>query len=214
MNLPRIVFLSSPPYGELVCDWLRQSNLCDLVRTVIYDGKLRPITFDYDIGLGFLYSWKIPSEEVLTHPWINWHPAPLPEYGGRNVSYHAIMEEATEFGATVHYMSPSFDTGDIIEVRKYPILPTDNAGDLADKSKRLLVEMFKDWVPKLLKGKVPSAPQNGKTRYYAQRKLDEGVYLSQQEEKLVRALTNHPKFHAKVMIQGRSYSLVPTDSLR
>ena len=75
---------------------------------------------DYDIGVGFLYTYKIPAEQ-LTKTWINFHPAPPPEYGGRNVAYHAIINNSQYFGGTMHYMNEEFDRGDIIDCQRFKI---------------------------------------------------------------------------------------------
>ena len=59
----------------------------------------------YDLGISLGYLHKVPVEELKKAPWINFHPSPLPEYGGRNVAYHAILNKESNFGATIHYMN-------------------------------------------------------------------------------------------------------------
>ena len=92
---------------------------------------------DYDLGISFLYTYKIPASEFSKNKiWLNFHPGPLPEYKGRNLCYHAIMNKAPRFGATLHYMDKDFDTGNIIEVITFPIAADYTAGDLSRISKK------------------------------------------------------------------------------
>ena len=106
------------------------SDLSLLSTQQAHEGAIVP---DYDIGVGFLYTYKIPAEQ-LTKTWINFHPAPLPEYGGRNVAHHAIINNSQYFGGTMHYMNEEFDRGDIIDCQRFKIQKTDTAGDLVIKS--------------------------------------------------------------------------------
>ena len=85
---------------------------------------------EYDVGISFMYTYKVPAKEVNSHTWINFHPAPLPEYKGRNLCYHAIINGEMEFGSTIHYMSEEIDEGPIIQVDRFKILPSDTAEDI------------------------------------------------------------------------------------
>ena len=165
---------------------------------------------EYDLGLGFLHPHKIPEKELGDGKrWVNFHPAPLPEYRGRNVAYHAIMNGATQFGSTVHYMDKNFDTGEIIEVCRYPVTSDMTAGDLVHRSRELLVNQFKRLTPELLKGKLPSKPQGEGGKYFKQQKIDDEIHLNHDQASLVRALTVHPDHHARVVVGGRKYKIVP-----
>jgi methionyl-tRNA formyltransferase len=226
--LPRVVFLSSPPYGERMLSYLKGLP-CEVVfsRTqnepTTWEGLSSKqsqylqsdnyVPSDYDLGISFLYSWKVHSSqfEQNKYRWINFHPAPLPEYRGRNVAYHAIMNEASSFGATVHYMDKDYDTGEIIRVERFPILPWHTAGDLMNKSKELLCEMFTWIVPKLLEGKMPSFPQE-KGTYYKKTPIQEQIVLTPTEEKRLRAITYHPKHHAFVVVGGKKYKIIPEEN--
>lgn len=221
-ELPQVIFVNGCSgvfyvMGSALSQWMR-SQPCEVwePQTDIEDWSL---VSKYDLGINFLGTRKIPASEVGNgRRWVNFHPAPLPEYGGRNVAYHAIMEGAKEFGATVHYMSPEFDTGDIIECVRFPIRPADTAGDLMTRAKVELVDMFKNWVPKLLQGPVPAVSQEGKTKYYRQQRIDDYIplmnYIDVNElsffEKRIRALTC-PPHSAKIMIAGKNYKIIPED---
>lgn len=225
MALPRVVYLSAPPLGEVMLEWLK-TQPCEIEYSTTTDDSLSWLNyckgsdyFHYDLGLNFLGTRKVMSTEI-NRPhlgWVNFHPAPLPEFGGRNLAYYAIMKNAKEFGATVHYMDEGFDTGDIIEVVRFPIQDSDTAGDLMLRAKNELIELFKKWVPKLLQGRVHAVPQDGKTRYFDnKKKLDDimnrfSVPMDHMFNIKVRALTCHPKHHAKLIIGGRTYNIVPEE---
>ena len=54
---------------------------------------------------------------------LNFHPAPLPDFrgvGGYNV---AILEGLPEWGVSCHFVDEHFDTGDLVEVERFPIDP-------------------------------------------------------------------------------------------
>lgn len=166
---------------------------------------------EYDLGISFLYTFKIPSTEFLRNKiWINFHPGPLPEYRGRNLCYHAILNQETQFGATLHYMDKEFDTGNIIEVSTFPIYPHYTAGDLSELSKDALVNLFKKYLPIFLEGKNISAEkqiQNG--NYYKKTFIDNEVTLPFGDQLKVRAVTVSPHFYAHTIINGRKYFIIP-----
>src|SRR5688500_1816660 len=112
MKKPRILFLYS--HAGIKYAGLAKNYLCDADGNdkcvLIVSTKLDKITPSiYDIGISFLYPHKVPKEHLDGHTWINFHPAPLPLYRGRNVAYHAIMNGTGSFGGTIHYMDENFD---------------------------------------------------------------------------------------------------------
>lgn len=80
---------------------------------------------DVDVVISFLF-WKLIREPLISLGRIgclNFHPAPLPDLrglGGYNV---AILEGMREWGVSCHFVDESFDTGDLVEVERFPIDP-------------------------------------------------------------------------------------------
>ena len=207
---PRVVFVSRGKWGPSLLRWLKQ-QACDVVYADTNNG--RPTGFpDYDMGIAFLYGHKIPAQE-LTKRWINGHSGPLPEFRGRDLAYRAIMQGATHFGASIHYMDAELDTGPLIEVDRFPIKPRHTAGDLVLRSHRALIRLFRKHIPTLLQRDVPATPQAGGT-FYPKQPLSDYVTLDPAQQLRIRALTVHPVFHARVMIEGRSYVIVPEEMQR
>jgi|GEM_PF-2961921 len=207
LTRPRVVYLSSTPLGQQVLELLR-GQACEVV---LAETENRPVASfpPYDLGIGFLYEHRIPATEFARpYRWVNFHPAPLPEYRGRNVAYHAIMQAAPSYGGTLHYMDAAFDSGEIIEVASFPVLAEHTAGDLVQLAKQQLVELFKRHIHGLLVGKVPSTPQSG-GQYFRRLPIEEEVPLSDEQARCIRALTVAPRFYAKLVIGGRTYRVIP-----
>ncbi|MEH6810130.1 MAG: phosphoribosylglycinamide formyltransferase [Hyphomonas oceanitis] len=62
---------------------------------------------------------------------INIHPSLLPKYKGLDTHQRAIDAGDAEAGATVHWVSPGVDDGEIIQQASLRILPGDTADTLA-----------------------------------------------------------------------------------
>ena len=100
MTLPRVVFLSAPPLGEAMFEWLKEQP-CEIVfensestnyLRIFPWNEMCQTSVECDIGLNFLGEDKVPDWVIKKTPlgFVNFHPAPLPEFGGRNVAYHTI----------------------------------------------------------------------------------------------------------------------------
>jgi methionyl-tRNA formyltransferase len=164
---------------------------------------------DYDIGISFMYQYKVPKEQIEHRPWINFHPAPLPEYKGRNLCYHAIMNGEKEFGATVHFMDEDFDTGDIIDVWRFEILGSDTAEDLSSDAIRMSKGLFRQYLPRILNGEVFPTTKNVGGTYYKKTDIIDTVPLKPDEPfaQFVRAVT-YKEFYPKIEIGGVTYKIV------
>lgn len=71
---------------------------------------------------------------------INIHPALLPEFKGLHTHQRCLEAGHDRHGATVHWVSPGVDEGDIIAQAEVPVLAGDTADTLAA---RVLVEEHK-----------------------------------------------------------------------
>ena len=203
-----ILFLSSHWLGEEALEYLVQCNGWDDISGKL-NGQLDPYPEQYDMGISFLYNYLIPAEQLTKdRVWINFHPAPLPEYRGRNVGYHAILNGEKEFGATLHYVDKTFDTGDIIEVRRFPILRSDHAGDVTRNARDTSLQMFKDWMPRFLKGEKPMGFRQIGGTYYKKTPINPNVLLLSEQILQIRAITAPPHY-AETTIEGVKYVIQP-----
>lgn len=89
------------------------------------DASLRTHEIELVVMAGFM---RILSEwfvQQWTGKLINIHPSLLPKYKGLNTHARALEAGDAEHGATVHWVTPELDSGEIILQGTVPILPGD-----------------------------------------------------------------------------------------
>lgn len=199
-----VLILTSTPFVRFIVDEILSQKLGHkyLVR---HSGEY-DWSEDYDIGISFMYPYKVPADQ-LHKTRINFHPGPLPEYKGRNLCYHAIMNGEKEFGATVHYMDENFDTGRIIEVSHFPIDPAWCADELSAVTIEEAKTLFQEYLPRILAGEeFHSSPNVGGT-YYSKQEIDEFISVSKSTQNQIRAIS-YENFVPKININGRIFKVV------
>lgn len=153
-----------------------------------------------DLILVNSYSMLI-RPEILAIPrlgGVNIHGALLPQYRGANPIQWALLNDETETGVTMHYMTAEFDTGDIISQRRVPIFFEDTWLDIQARIAAATEAMLAEELPRLLDGTCARQPQDGsKARYYRRRHPEDGRIDWQQSVlsiyNLTRALVRpHP----------------------
>jgi methionyl-tRNA formyltransferase len=162
---------------------------------------------EYDIGISFMWTKRVPKSELDKAVWFNFHPAPLPEYRGRNLCYHAILNGEKEFGATIHYMDENFDTGDIIEVRRFDIQDWMTAGDVSAMAIASSMKLFREYIPRILNGEDFECIPNVGGTYYQKEPIDDVILVDWFQEDRIRAIT-YGKFYPKVVAGGVTYKIV------
>src|SRR4030066_979230 len=73
---------------------------------------------DIFVSMSFNQILKKRIIDMAPRGFINCHAGALPYYRGRNILNWALINDAREFGVTVHYVNEGIDTGDIIAQRK------------------------------------------------------------------------------------------------
>ena len=114
--------------------------------------------------ISFLF-WKLIREPLVSLGRIgclNFHPAPLPDLrglGGYNV---AILEGMREWGVSCHFVDESFDTGDLVEVERFPIDPDSaTAFSLDLESQERLLGLFQRVMGMAMAGRGAAARAAG-----------------------------------------------------
>lgn len=208
---PNIVYLSTTSRGRVLFGWLRTLP-CNILLQSTNGERVSRFPSAYDFGISFMYTFKIPATEFEKgRCWINFHPGPLPEFRGRNLAYHAIMSQSDHFGATIHYMDKDFDTGDIIDVVRFPIQARDTAGDLVNKSHIVLEQLFRRYVPDLLGGRDFNGNAQASGTYYKKTEIDNVISLTDEQQYKIRAVTVAPNYYARVIIGGKEYTIMPVE---
>ncbi len=117
-----------------------------------------------DAAAVIAYGRILPQQllEVPALGCVNAHASLLPVYRGAAPIQRAIMAGETETGITAMLMDPGMDTGDILAVRRVPILPEDNAvtmfQKLGEEAAELMVEVFSD-LPAYIAARTPQDHQ-------------------------------------------------------
>lgn len=115
-----------------------------------------------ELMFSFYYRDMIP-QRILDIPRLgafNMHGSLLPRYRGRACVNWAIIHGETETGATLHWMTPRPDDGDIVDQERVSITGTDTAMDVMIKVAEAAERVIARNLPLLERGKAPRIPQD------------------------------------------------------
>jgi methionyl-tRNA formyltransferase len=168
---------------------------------------------DVDLVVSFLY-WRLIREPLISLGRIgclNFHPAPLPDFrglGGYNV---AVLEGLREWGVSCHFVDERFDTGDLVEVERFPIDPDAHTALSLDlESGGRLVGLFARVMDRALSGEeLPREPQ-GAGRYVSREEFERLRVVRPGDDlhRKLRAFWYPPHPGAVLEIDGRRLTLV------
>ncbi|HYN90380.1 MAG TPA: formyltransferase family protein [Thermoleophilaceae bacterium] len=168
---------------------------------------------DVDVVISFLF-WKLIREPLVSLGRIgclNFHPAPLPDLRGLGGYNIAILEGMSEWGVSCHFVDEDFDTGDLVEVERFPIDPDSaTAFSLDLESQERLLALFQRVMARALAGEeLPRTPQ-GRGRYVDRAELEElrRVRPGDDLDRKLRAFWYPPYPGAVVELDGRELTLV------
>ena len=190
----------------------------------ILDGRRSDASIDLtdiDLVLSFLYWKRIerPLIELGSIGCVNFHPAPLPEFRGLGGYNFAIYEEHTEWGVSAHFVEETFDTGPLIEVRKFPINPAEEtAFTLEQRSQKELLEVFRGVIDRAMEdGSLSGEPQD-RGRYISRSEFEEirAIRPNDSAEEIhrkIRAFWYPPYPGAAIELDGEEFTLVDREIL-
>jgi methionyl-tRNA formyltransferase len=129
-----------------------------------------------DVVVSFLF-WNLIREPLISLGRVgclNFHPAPLPDFRGVGGYNLAIVEGRESWGVSCHFVDEHLDTGDLVEVERFPIdRDAETAFSLDLKSQQRLVGLFERVLGRLLDGhELPRSPQ-GDGRYVTRAEFEE-----------------------------------------
>lgn len=125
---------------------------------------------------------------------INFHPG-SPEYPGTGCTNFAIYNDEKEYGITCHHMKAAVDSGHIIQVKRFPILPEDTVYSVTQQCYHLIEESFYEMMDHVLKGEpFPVTNEAWKRKPYTRKQLDDLCHIrpdmsSAEVERRIRATT-------------------------
>jgi methionyl-tRNA formyltransferase len=168
---------------------------------------------DVDLVVSFLYPRLIrePLLSLARIGCLNFHPAPLPDFRGVGGYNLAVLEGLREWGVSCHFMDEHFDTGDLVEVERFPIDPdAHTAFSLDIESGERLLSLFGRVIDRVLAGEeLPRTPQ-GEGRYISRDEFERlrVVGLGDDLDRKLRAFWYPPYPGAVLEVDGRRLTLV------
>ncbi|MGC9372349.1 MAG: formyltransferase [Thermovirgaceae bacterium] len=176
--------------------------------------------FAPELVFSFYYRHILP-EEVLCLPRLgafNMHGSLLPKYRGRACVNWAIIKGESETGATLHWMTPQADEGDIVAQKRVPIDEKDTAKDVMLRIAEAAEKLIREHLHLLESGKAPRTPQDhGAATCFGGRKPEDGLIdwnaTAKDIANLVRAVTR-PYPGAFSYLKGKKvfiWKAVPVD---
>lgn len=181
-----------------------------------FDTALKKIDaglLNFDLGISMLY-WRKLRGSFISKPTcgiINFHPAPLPEYKGTAGYNLAVLDGCEQWATTAHYVDESIDTGEIIEVRHFPIDPnTETAQSIERLSQKELENQFKKIVDSAIffNGLLPTTPNVG-GRYVSRSEMEAMKEIKPGDDiaRKIRAFWFPPYDGAYITIDGKKFTL-------
>ena len=122
------------------------------------------------------------------------------------------MDELSEWGSTAHYVDASIDTGEIIEVDRFPI---DSSVETAQSLERKTMQALEPFAQRIIaraveaQAKLPTTPNIG-GRYVSRDEMEAMKQIRDGDdvEKKIRAFWFPPYDGAYVEIDGQKYTLI------
>lgn len=156
--------------------------------------KLEP---DIIFNIAFIQIYKPPVLNLPRLGCVNFHPGPLPKYGGLNPWVWAIINNESEYGVTMHYMKEKVDAGEILGSEKFSIANYETGLSLLLKCYKQGAVLFRKVVRDIVEDRISSVPQDLTQRTYYLNKVPFDGFIdvswdATKIERFVRAMTFAP----------------------
>lgn len=199
----------------------REYGLPTPTDTELYEDLDRGRVSGIDVSLSLLFP-RLIRDPLISLPrlgCVNFHPAPLPEFRGVAGYSVGILENVAAWGVSAHFVDATFDTGEIIEVRRFPIeASSETALSLERRTQPHLLDLFKDTLLRLQDGSSLPRQAQPSGRYISSSDFEALRHVGETEsadviERKIRAFWYPPRGGASVTIAGEEYTLVSSSLL-
>jgi methionyl-tRNA formyltransferase len=138
-----------------------------------YVDELALLQPDFIFSVQYRRLLRPPILRLPQHGCINLHFGLLPRYGGCYPIAWAILNGESQAGATLHYMSETFDEGDVIAQCAVPIDPNTTARDLFDALSDRAADLFAQTYAALCQQNIAACEQDLRDQlYYTKDSID------------------------------------------
>lgn len=166
-----------------------------------------------DYIISFLSRWVVPKWllERAEMAALNFHPAP-PEYPGIGCNNFALYDNAREYGTTCHHMAPTLDSGPIVAVRRFAVLPDDNVESLLKRTYEHQLDLHKEVVDLVVEGKpLFTSTETWKRKAYTRTEFNELCRITpdMDREEMARRIraTSFGKWKPTIELNGFTFEL-------
>lgn len=166
--------------------------------------RLRLLRPDYLLSVHYPHIFR---REVLEIPIIgtfNLHPSYLPFNRGMHPASWAIVE-GTPYGATLHWVDETIDTGDIVLQREIVVRPSDTAHVLYRKALEVELEILAEAIPLFLERRIPRRPQPKHGTFHRRVEIEALKRLEPGETTTVGALIDRLRALTTNRLQDAAY---------
>lgn len=112
---------------------------------VVDQADLPPEPVDFVVSYQFRNLVQPEVLRLAQRAALNFHAAPLPEFGGFAFYNLAIIEGVSTYGCSCHHMDEGFDTGPLLEIRRFPIdVRRETAYSLEARAQEGMLRLFVD----------------------------------------------------------------------
>lgn len=156
-------------------------------------------SWEGDYIISYLSRWVVTNSLLKNAKIaaINFHPG-SPEYPGIGCNNFALYENAKEYGVTCHYMSPTVDTGPIIDVKRFPIVKSDTVESLLLRTYDYQLKLFYK-IMKLIRQRkaLPESKEKWAREPFTRKEFDQLKYITfdmskEEIDKRIKAATFGP----------------------
>lgn len=126
-----------------------------------------------DVYISVLSQKLIKKDFIDARQCFNFHVGILPNYGGTGIIPQVIVRQEKEMGITLHrIIDDGIDNGDIIDIRKFEVLPNDTGDTLFQRAIDNVYEMFKMYAVRLLLNQWWSVDQERPPTVYYKKDME------------------------------------------
>lgn len=171
--------------------------------------------------LAVQHPWILPREiiQAVGFRAFNMHNAKLPDYKGHNACNHAILDGATQFTSTIHYLEEEVDAGPILFEETFSIAARETACSLYGKAIEAGVRAFERLLDALIAGRrLRARPMDAAGRFYGRQSIDslrqiQSLADHDELDRKARAFYFPPFEPAYYVAGGRRFYVLPEEAI-